>query len=218
VPVDIQVAFPQEAVSLTSVRILPGVLPKTLDIIGQDFSSVDEVLINEMASTDVVVLSKNRLLAQLPELAASGGVHSVSVTSRRLTITSRSFIRFRLSKTPGKVRGILRLMQLFLKLLFTTAGTDIFSPKMGGSALKNLGKTFGKDQGGAIVSDFVVAVDNTSRHIVALQGRDPSIPADERLLNAQVLSANFDFQQSALIVSVELTSQAGRAAVANVMT
>jgi hypothetical protein len=218
VPVDIQVAFPQEAVSLTSVRVLPGVTPKTLDIIGQDFSSVDDVLINEISSPDVVVLSRSRLLAQLPDSAVSGGVHSVSVTSRKLTITSRSFIRFRLSKTPGKVRGILRLMQLFLKLLFTTSGSDIFSPRMGGSALKNLGKTFGKDQGGAIVSDFVIAVDNTNRQIVALQGRDPSIPADERLLNARVLSANFDFNQSALIVSVELTSQAGRAAVANVMT
>lgn len=216
--VDIQVVFPSELVQLSSVSFVPGLRPKTLDILGLDFRSVDEVLVNEIASPHVIVLSKNRLLAQVPDsLQANGRVMDVSVVSRSLTLSPRSQIKFKIGQTPSKVRGILRLVQVFLKILFTTPGTDIFSQRVGAAALRNIGKSFGKEQGGTIVSDFVVSVATTARQIVAIQSRDPSIPRDERLLSAKVTAANFDNGQSALIVSVELTSQAGVVTQANVV-
>lgn len=213
---DFQCVFPQEAVQLTRVHLVPGLIPKTLDIIGADFRSVDEVLINQIPSPDVVILSKTRLLAQVPDQIMSNRLITVSVLSRKLTVTEKSFLRFRIGKAPGKVSGILRLLQLFLKILFTTPGTDIFSQKTGGAGLRNIGQTFGSDEGGGIVSDFVVAVATTSRQIIAIQGRDSSLPRDERLLAAKVLSAGFNKSEGALVVSVEVTSQAGRAATANV--
>lgn len=218
--VDFQVVFPQEAIRLNQIHVLPASplgLPRSLEVIGEDFRSVDEVLINEIESPDVIVLSKNRLLAQLPDIMQRDPtqVRTVTVLSRKLTITQRSFIRFRVSDTPGRVQGILRLMQLFLKLLFTTQGRDIFNRKSGGNGLQNLGETVGASEGGGIVRDFIISVDNTSRQIVTIQGRDSRIPRDERLLAAKVLSAAFDRNQSAIVASVEITSQAGRAAVAN---
>lgn len=216
--VDFQVVFPQELIQLTSVVLLQGVRPLTLDVTGLDFRSVDEVTINEIPSSSVIIVSKTRLLAQVPaDLQASFILQTINVTSRKLTLSPRSQIRFRLGRTTSKVRGILRLVQLFLKILFTTPGTDIFSPRIGAAALKNIGKNFGPEQGGTIVSDFVVAVATTSRQIVAIQSRDPSVPRGERLLSAKVIAANFDNSLSALIVSVELTSQAGEVAQANVM-
>lgn len=216
--VDFQVIFPSELVQLTSVSLIPGGKPLTLDIKGLDFRSVDEVTINEITSPSVVLLSKTRLLAQVPDsLQNAFTLHSVNVISRSLTLSPRSQIRFKLGRTTSKVRGILRLVQLFVKILFTTPGTDIFSPRVGAAALKNIGKNFGAEQGGSIVSDFVVAVATTSRQIVAIQGRDPSVPRDERLLSAKVTSANFDNSLSALIVSVELVSQSGEVAQANVI-
>jgi len=215
--VDFQIVFPQELVELASVRVLPGVAPRTLDVTGRDFSSIDEVLVNGIPSPDIVVLSLTRMLAQIPDALANETVTSVTVTSVRLAMTSRSLLRFRVGRTPSKVSGILRLMQVFLKILFTTPGSDIFARKTGGGALSRVGATFGRDEGGSIVSDFIVAVGSTQRQIRALQARDPSIPRDERLLTAKVLSAGYNRNEAALIVSVELTSQAGRAATANVM-
>jgi len=213
---DFQVVFPQEAINLTQVRLADSVLVRTLDILGEDFTSVDQVFINSVASPDVVVVSKTRLLAQVPGSQLLAPITSVQVLSRRLTLTDKSLIKLQIGPTPSKVRGILRLVQLFLKLLFTTPGTDIFAPNSGAAALKNLGRTFGKNEGGVIVSDFVVAVTNTQKQIVALQSRDPSIPRDERLLSARVVKATAN-RTDGLVVSVELTSQAGRAALANVM-
>lgn len=216
--VDFQVTFPQEVIQLNTVKVVSGSNPLTLDVVGKDFRSVDEVVINDIASPNVTVLSKTRLLAEVPEIVSDGfQPMRILVLSRNLTITPRSILKFKIGRTPSKVRGILKLIQLFLRVLFTTPGSDIFSPRLGAAALKAVGSTFGKDQTGAIVSDFIVAVDTASRQIVGLQGRDPSLPLDERLLAAKVRSANFDPSQAALIVSVEVTSQAGTTAQTNVV-
>lgn len=210
--VDFQVVFPQEAVEVRSAQRIPG--QNALDILGQDFTSVDEVLINEQVSPEFAVLSRTRLLAQIPA-GVTGIVRSVAVTSRKLTITERSFLKFRVSNVPSKVTGILRLVQVFVKILFTTPGTDIFNRRLGAGGLKNIGRTFSKAESGGIISDFVVSVENTSRQIITMQGRQPSLPQDERLLAARVRSARFSANEAALLVGVEVTSQAGRAALAN---
>jgi len=215
--VDFQVVFPQEAVNLTSVRIAEGIAIRTLDISGEDFRSVDEVLINDIPSPSVVILSKSRVLAQVPIEVLYQQISAVRVTSRNLFLTDRSYIKFKVGRTPSKVNGILRLCQLFLKILFTTPGSDIFAPRTGAAALASIGRTFGKDEGGTIVSDFILSVAATQKQIISAQGRDPTVPRDERLLAAKVTKAGYNKSEAALVVSVELTSQAGRAATANVM-
>lgn len=200
---------------MTSVRVLSGT-PRLLDVLGKDFRSVDEVRINDLVSPRVVIVSRTRLIADIPDTVA-GLVESVMVTSRQLTVTPRSLIQLKIGRVASKVSGILRLVQIFLKILLTSPGTDIFSQQVGGDALKNLGRTFGKSQSGEIVSDFVLAVQTTVRQILAIQGRDPSIPRDERLLSARVMSASYSQQELGLFVSVELISQAGQAALANIL-
>ena len=212
--VDLQVAFPQEAIKISSVQRVPGTSPPVLDIIGDDFTAVDEVLLNDIVATDFAVLSRTRMLATVPE-GVGDIIRTVNVTSRRLIMTEQSFLRFRISKVPSKVSGILRLVQFFTKMLFTTPTSDIFNKRLGGGALRNLGRTFSKSDTGGIISDFVVSVENTSRQIIAIQGRQPSLPQDERLLTARVSTARFSASDSALHVSTEITSQAGRAALAN---
>lgn len=191
--------------------------PRTLDITGSDFSSLDEVLLNEIPAPGAIIVSATRLLVPVPSSLSQAMITSVSVLSRRLTLTPNSIIQFRVGRSPSKVRGILRLVQLFLKILFTTPGRDIFTPKLGAAALKNIGSTFGKGQSDSIVMDFVLAVETAVRQIMAIQSKDAGLPFDERLLSARVMGSKFDFEQSALVVSVELTSQAGQAAVTNVV-
>jgi hypothetical protein len=217
VSIDFQVVFPQKALNLNSVRVADNLAVRTLDITGDDFRAIDEVLINGSKSPSVVVVSQRRLLAQIPDAALLQRITSVQVTSRSLMLTSSSVLKFQVGQTPSKVRGILRLTQIFLKVLFTTRGSDIFNPNSGASALKNLGKSFGRDEGGGIISDFVLAVSATQKQIITTQSRDSSIPRDERLLSARITKSSFNKNESALVVSVELTSQAGRAATANVV-
>lgn len=212
--VDLQVCFPQQAILLSQVHIRPGP-PRVVDVTGADFRSVDEVLVNKVASPSVVVLSKTRLVAQVPDSLLDQRILSITVLSRRLTLSAKSVLRFRIGRTPGKVSGVLRLVQKFLKLLLTTPGTDIFNRQAGGGALRNVGQTFGVEEGSNVLNNLVIAIDTTTRQIIALQSRNPSLPREERLLSAKILRAGFNKEESAIDVAVEITSQAGSAATAN---
>lgn len=199
---------------MSLARPVPGLPVRTLEIIGDDFRSADEVLMNEVPSPSFIIITKNRLIAEVPQALKDSTISSISVLSKKLTVTPRSVIRFRIGRTPSKVRGILRLLQLFLRILFQTPGTDIFAPKLGGGALVHLGQSVSVEEGTDIVGDFIVSVDNTVRQIIQIQSRDQSIPPDERMLTARVSSAGFNKNETALIASIEVVSQAGRSAVA----
>lgn len=215
--VDYQVVFPTEAVKLTSIQLLFGSDPLMLIIYGQDFSAVDEVLINEIKCPSYQVLSKTKMLAEIPAEVAPASIRSINVTSRRLVLTDRSVITFRISQTPAKTTGLFRLMQLYLKLMLSTPGTDIFDQSVGGGLLGFVGSTFRGAEGGDIVRNFIVANDNVARQIIAIQSRQPELRAEEKLLSAHVISARFSAAQSALLTSVELISQAGKTAKANLV-
>lgn len=214
--VDFQTVFAQELIQLNSVQEIQGFSPRTVDVLGQDFRAVDEVTVNGLPSPEVVIVSRRRLMARVPPQLGLAPISNISVLSNKLAITEKSILRFRIGHTPSKVTGTLRLVQAFLKILFTTPGRDIFAPRIGAGALKNLGLTFGVSQGTNVVSDFIVAVGTAQRQMLAIQARDPTLPLDERLLSARVTTAGYNVQESALHVSVEITSQTGRAALANV--
>lgn len=212
--VDLQIAVPQEAIRVSQVTTVPGLPVRTLRITGDDFRSADEVLMNEIPAPSFLVLNKGTLLAQVPDALKYGTVTSVSVLSRNLIITPRSFIKFKLGIVPGKTRGILRLMQVFLRLLLQTPGSDIFAPKLGGGALAHLGQSISTEEGSDVISSFIISVDNTRSQLIQIQGRNQLLPPDERLLSANVLSAGFNKNETAIITSIQLDSQAGASAVA----
>lgn len=211
--IDLQTVVPQDAVSLSNVRYTRVAGIGALEVVGEDFRSVEEVLINDIPSPDVMVISKTRLVAQLPEsLQAQPDVRNVTVLSRTFTLTPRSLLRFRIGETPGRTQGINRLVQLFVKLLLTTPGSDIFNRQLGGGALRNVSRTYGTAEAAAIKADFTIAVDRTARQIVALQSRNGTLPADERLLAANLTGATFSRSSSTLFVNVEIIPQDGRPA------
>ncbi len=211
--VDFQVCVPQEAIKVSQVSPVPGLAVRTLRISGDDFRSVTEVLMNEVQSPSFIVLNRTQLLAQVPDVLASSTVTSISVLSNRLIITPKSFIRFKIGVVPSKTRGILRLMQLFLRLLLQTPGSDIFARTLGGGALSHLGQSIGVEDGSDVVSSLIISVDNTKSQLIQIQSRNQSIPPDERLMSADVLSAGFNKNETAILLSVKLTSQAGESAV-----
>ena len=209
--VDFQVVFPQNLVPLSSVSYMAGIQPRTLDVIGEDFTAIDEVRVNDKPSPSIVIVSPQRMIVQVPDNVLDR-VTSVTVISNRLTIADKNLLRFRLGRTTTKVSGILRLCQLFVKVLFTTKGSDIWMPRMGGSGLKNLGRSFSSQAGQSVVSDFVISVDTTVKQIIATQSKDATIPPDEKLMRATLKSVNFNRNEGALIPTIELLNQTGQPA------
>lgn len=214
---DVQFSYPQQVVKISSVELLQDAQVPTLRIIGDDFRAVDSVLLDDIVSPQVAIRSVTELTAVVPEEIRGKTMMEVVVVSYRASYSASSVVGFRMGPSNRKVFGIGRLVQLFLKVLLTTPGSDIFHPAQGGGALRNIGQTFSKSSAGSLVGDFVIAVDATTKQIISMQARKSRLPRDERLLSAQVRSARFDASKTALVVSVLLTSQAGTAATTNIV-
>lgn len=204
-----------DALRVAGAREIPGMVPRSLEITGPDFRHASEVLINESNSPHYAIASKNIIIAEVPDAQKKATIRSLSVLSSDFTATIQSRIRFRLGKDPKKVSGLKYMMQVFLKVLFTTAGTDAFAKKIGGSGLKNIGKNFGLGQTQTIVSDFAISVRRAESQIKALQSQQTRLSDDERLLSASLLNAKFDVNLTALLARVELIAQSGVRAIAN---
>lgn len=214
---DSQVVEPRETIPITGVRNLPGIVPRTLEIRAGLFRDVESIIVNDIELTTFELVSPTMLYVPLPVEFTSISVTSLVVASRRLSVSPTSIITFRMPRRAAKVRGVLRLLQLFLKVLLTTPGTDIFSPATGGGLLRALSRPANLQHSQAITSDAVLAVEAAAKQILAIQSRNTSLPADERLRSARVQSSTFDPRSAALLVAVAVESQAGPVAIGNVV-
>jgi len=212
---DLQFIQFQDALPITGVDEIPDLMPRSLEITGTDFRSAMEVLINEAISPSYIIAAKTRILAEVPSSEKSATIRNVSVLSANFTATVQSRVRFRLGQDPKKLTGLKAMIQTFLKILFTTSGSDAFATRLGGSGLRNIGRNFDVGQSSTIVSDFAIAVRRTEQQVKALQSKQPRLPDDEKLAAAKLLNAKFDVRLTALLIRVELIAQSGRLAYAN---
>jgi predicted metal-dependent RNase len=212
---DLQFIQFQDALPITGADEIPDLVPRSLEITGIDFRNAVEVLINEATSPSFVIAAKTKILAEVPDSEKGYVIRNVSVLSADFTATVQSRIRFRLGQDPKKAIGLRAMMQTFLKVLFTTTGSDAFATRIGGSGLKNIGRNFDIGQSSTIVSDFSISVRRTEQQVKALQSKQPRLPDDEKLASAKLLNAKFDVNLTALIARVELIAQSGKLAYAN---
>lgn len=213
---DLQVTYLRDIVNVVSVSNVPGSSPRTLDVRGPDFRSVVKVEVNELQAPSYVVMSKTRLLVQVPDSMENDVISSINVLSSRLTAAERSQVYFELTNNPQKVEGIQKLVQMFLLFLMRTPGSDAWSPNTGGGVQRLVGSHFSKNATGGITAAFTLAVSRVRSQIISLQARNPRLTTDEKLASANVLSAIFSSVQSALLARVELISQSGKHAIVGV--
>lgn len=209
---DIQILEIRDILPVTNVRPIQGASPRSISVMGKDFNSTFEVLINEAKSPSVIVVNSQQLLAQVPEDLGGAPIRTVVVLSSRLTGTKSSKITFRLSDSPRAVSGMPRLIQQFIKMLLTTPGSDIFFKRGGGGLLRTVARQTARG-GGSMVADLHVGVDRTRRQIMALQANDRTVALSERLLFARVVEAKFIQQELALVGRIALGNQANQRSV-----
>jgi len=210
---DLQVIEIRDLLKVTSYAYVANSNPPSMLIRGVDFSSAQEVFINEAKSPDVVVTSMNVLLAQIPETQINSPIRSLIISSSRLTRTDRSHIVFRIGDTPSTVDGLTRLIQMFLKLMLQSPGTDIFSKLSGGGMLGALGKLMTNPSSSSLVADFNLSVSRARQQILALQARNPKLSMSERLLYARVISAKYNPSELALYGQIAIGNQVGKGSV-----
>lgn len=215
---DLQFVQYQDVLSVSDARLVLGVSPPVYEIRGRDFRSASSVLLNDIPARAFAVRSRTKLLAQMSESYTVARLSSVTVLSTNLTFTDRSLLMFSFSRATKPVSGIAKLIQTFVKLVFTTPGSDIYDVTAGGNLMGIQPMSATEENRGMLTAALDAAVSRAATQLTIAQSNQRNLPLSERLLAAVLISTHFDPNSGTLYGRVRLTSQAGAEALVTVST
>lgn len=207
----------RDKIPITSVpRFVPGLEGAAIEITGQDLSSADRVIINEVDSPEFIIANKNLILAQLPE-SAKNRISTVEIVSSRFTTTEEaSKLSYEIGNKTRTVSGILRLVQMFTKWLLQTPGSDIFDPARGGGLQEYAGKLTSSKRMEPLMAAITRSVSATTSQIRSAQLGVAGLTLDERLLSADVTTLQFFDKQMEARMKVRIQAMSGRDALSSI--
>jgi hypothetical protein len=184
----------------------------SLDIQGREFSGTSAVLINGHRSPTYVVISDSRLLADIPTAVLGESIKTLNVLKVDATTAGRgSVISFEAVSSSAEVPSSSFLVQKVLKYLFTTTGSDIFSPTSGGNLLSLVGGT--ESSAGSLSSYARIYVRQAVDSLIRDQGGSSS-PLAEKVQTVEVLEASYSRIHTSLDIRLAIVSMTGQRVVA----
>lgn len=196
-------------------RIVPNVFPTTIEIEGDDFSSVEEVFINETKVPEFVIVSKKKMFVTLPETVRQ--VRTISVRSAEFTRTAEgSKVSYQIGNRSRQVNGVLRLVQLFIRYLLTSPGSDIFSPTEGGGLQEAVGVLGTTNKTAPILSVVNACVQRTQDQVTRMQLNQNGLTLDERLLSVEVLDLSVNQNLDEVTARLKIVPYSGDEALVNI--
>jgi hypothetical protein len=202
---DYQVLAFRDSAPLTRIGLYSSD-PVSLDIRGKWFVGVAKVLINGVESPEFIVLSEKQILAQVPKSELDARIREVRVLLARSGITQTSAIELEAVVPGARASGFNRLLQQFLKLLFTNPGEDFNDVTLGGG----LGSAVGASgTSGDLKALAAQAVSDTETQLIRLQTSNPHLQDSERLRSATLLEAQYVPATTSLNIRLQLTAMDG---------
>lgn len=192
-----------EMIPVSSARAAVGVSPRSVIIeTDERFNAVDQILFNGIASPSYAVYKDTALIAQVPDGFDDEIITDITVLSSLARMQSSSLIELGLGGRVGVQTGPQRLIQNFVRLLLRTTGSNLFHKELGGS----LSASIGANVTMRTKADVAVAVSDVKRQILAAQSPYSNIPANERLLSAEITGVTEDPQSASIYCTVVLTT------------
>lgn len=204
-PFDLQVIHPRSQIPLSSLRVVAGLAPRTLEILGGPFLDVEEVNINGVPSPSVIIPSEKQILAQVPP--SVGTISKVDVVSASFFLAPRATYTFKLGAQAKMISGLPKLVQTFVRLLLQTPGTSVLLGDAGGGLLDMVRSSQALGDLKAMVSGAHLCVQKAAGDLVAYQTRDARLPRNERLAYVKLLGCSP--QGTRLSMEIALGNQAG---------
>ncbi len=213
--IDIKILIIRDLLPISTVEIASGVFPISLLITGDRLDQANQVLVNDIESTEFVVLSANRLLVKIPVSEINSTIRKITVIANIPSTNRKSILHFEVGSSFKSIKGLEKLIQAFCKLLIQTPGSDRFRPDEGGGLMKLVGRNVSKGGVSNLQASVVGAVSRTRDQFLSRQGPNRRIPSDERLLTVTTESVGFDTNTTTLSARIFLSAVSGKIAVAN---
>lgn len=167
-------------------RLVPGLSVPTLELKGRDFRFAESVQLNDVSVPEFIVVDKQTIYAQIP--LGVQQIRTVAIISSRFTTTKKaSRVIFQIGNKTQKISGLLKLTQLFTKVLLQSPGSDVFDPEFGGGLQDLVGKITSTKRSERVLAAIAQSIQQTTSQIRRAQLDTPQLPLEERLLSATLL-------------------------------
>lgn len=200
---------------LSSVRELPGVRPRTLEVEGNRMDLTTKVEVNGADIPDFAATDHSHLLVTLPDSMRSR-VQSVAVMAASLDPGGSSKAYYDLGLRPVLTDGKYRVLQRFVKMLLKTPGSDVWNKGAGGGLRQLMVTNIDPKNASAVSGEVSSKVMQTAQQLVLAQARDNTVPMAERLLGATVNGVQFSLATQSLQLRATLEFQDGQFLAADV--
>lgn len=178
----------------------------SISVVGPDLSKADKVMINGIESPSFVVLTKTKLIAEVPESELTKQLQVTVYSYDAGTTRRNSQIFLGMDKKVGISTGQSYVVQKFLKLLLTKDGSNAFNSNEGCLFYELEGSTSPKDELiiSALVNNAVIAVET-----FILENQGNITDSASRLLSATVSNVQWVKDSQTINVSINLVNEAG---------
>jgi hypothetical protein len=174
----------------------------------EDYRSVVMAVINDFVIEDLAMYSRDLLIYVPTELDASEDIRYVALISEETVTSDETVLRIGLGVIPGEIEGIDRLIQLFVKVLFQTPGTDIYHKTIGGGLLRIRRNSTISGDYNAISSEIAAAIRKADQDVKAMQA-GLTIPSEEKLVSTEILRIRPDPNTQDINVLLALKNLSG---------
>lgn len=213
--IDIKLLSIQDLLPISRVEYVKDFVPLSLLILGDRMNEASRILINDIEAPEFIVMSPSRLIAQVPDSVKTSVLSKVAVLAESPSVNRSSLLHFQVGVGIKGLRGIERMVQIFVKLLLQTPGSDKFDPTKGGGLMAAVGRNVSRNDGSAVQAAVVGAVSRARDQLLAMQSQNSRIPADERLLTAKTEAIGYDPATTTVSARVAISAVSGRQAVTN---
>jgi hypothetical protein len=180
--------------------------PLTLDVRGNSFVGVSGVNVNGTPALEYIVVSSTRILVQVPKAELNSQLKSVRVVLARSGLTDAAAVNLDAVVPGARATGFTKMMQAYLRVLFTNPGDDLAYPWLGGGMYGLIGSASTPSELRARAS---AGVDTAAQHLLRLQIKNPVLTDAEKLRSATLLAAEYNAAAASISVRITLTALDG---------
>ena len=209
---DLRFSYYVDQLAVDKAEDMTGTPRKVLLTGARGLDSVSDVKINGVVSPSVTITGPTTLEVQVPNphTAALLTAMTFEVLSSRHTGRYTNRIVMDFGAQPERVEGFDLLVQLVLRKLLLTTGSNRFSPGEGAGLRKLRGSKLAQADAGRVQAAVYDGVKRTSEELRRMQARRSGFSSEEKLKSLSAGAVSIDIPRGTIAVVLHLTSEAGR--------
>jgi hypothetical protein len=200
---DIKVLHAKEKLPINGIDLVSTKPSVILRLVGSGYLEAETVFMNGRRMEDFAVLSDTVMTLGVPDDQLGRPVREISIYSDRRLNEVKVALDFEYM-AGQRVLSSEQVVQEFVYILFGEPNTDIYHRDSAGGLIGLLPSTLGYDDGPTVRHAASIAISNTVKALKSRYRQLPRRPLNERLSDAELVSAEFNVSTGRVSLYINL--------------